>query len=171
MIRISKIWSINKRGVRHTNTNEVRFYLHNYDKLKNEIKALSDSLKEYRLMDGVGAQILTGMPTAHNNASVIESTVAGREEYVRNLENEIDSKMRILNAINSVYFYLKEPARTIIEMRYFLLRNPNDIRSIKYNWKEIAEEVQYSEDYCKEIDGRVIRRIQDKLINTHFSPI
>jgi hypothetical protein len=146
------------------NTNEIRFYLHNYNKLKNEIQALSDSLKEYRLMDGMKASIITDMPICHSGASAVESLVDKRLEYVSELEAEIDSKMRILNAINAVYFYLKEPARTIIEMRYFLLRNPNDIRRQKYNWQEIAAETNYTEVYCKKIDGKVILNIQLKLM-------
>jgi DNA-directed RNA polymerase specialized sigma subunit len=146
------------------NTNEIRFYLHNYEKLKNEIQALSDSLKEYRLMDGIKAKIITNMPICHSGESMVESIVVNRLDYVTGLEDEIDSKMRILNAINGVYFYLKEPARTIIEMRYFLQRKSEDVRKIKYNWQEIADEVNYTEIYCKKIDGRVILKIQNKLM-------
>jgi len=144
-------------------TNEIRFYLHSYGKLKSEIQALSDSLREYRLMDGVKPKVITNMPICHSETSVIESIVINRFDYIADLEKEIDSKMRVLNAINSVYFYLKEPARTIIEMRYFLLRNPKDVRQIKYNWQEIAIEVNYSEDRVKHIDCEVIRRMQQKI--------
>lgn len=146
------------------NTNEIRFYLHSYDKLKDEIQSLSDSLKEYRLMDGVKPKIITDMPIYHSETSIVESVIINRLDYISELETKIDSKMRVLNAINTVYFYLKEPTRTIIEMRYFLLRNPKDIRRQKYNWQEIAAEVNYTEIYCKKIDGRVISRIQLKLL-------
>jgi hypothetical protein len=115
-------------------------------------------------MDGVKPKVITGMPICHSETSVVESLVANRMDYVTGLEKKIDGKMRILNAINSVYFYLKEPARTIIEMRYFLLRNPNDIRRQKYNWQEIADEIGYTEIYCKKIDGKVIFNIQLKLL-------
>jgi hypothetical protein len=146
-------------------TNEIRFYLHSYDKFKSEIQALSGSLREYRLMDGVKAKIITNMPICHSGESVVESIIFNRFDYVISLENEIDSKMRLLNAINSVYFYLKEPARTIIEMRYFISPMINDVRRPKYNWREIAAEIDKSEDYCKEIDCKVIRKIQNKLFD------
>lgn len=146
------------------NTNEVRFYLHNYEKLKSEIQVLSDSLKEYRLMDGVKSKQITDMPICHSGTSVIESIVVNRFDYIKDLEEEIDSKMRVLNAINAVYFYLKEPARSIIEMRYFLYKNPGDVRREKYNWQEIADIINYSLDYCMEIDGKVIRKIQYKML-------
>ena len=144
-------------------TNEIRFYLHNYDKLKSEIQALSESLKEYRLMDGVKPKIITDMPICHTGESIVESLIVKRLDYVSGLEAEIDSKMRVLNAINAVYFYLKEPIRTIIEMRYFLLRNPDDVRRQKYNWQEIAEEVHYSEQSCRRIDQKVVTQILSKL--------
>jgi hypothetical protein len=145
------------------NTNEIRFYLHNYEKLKKEISALSDSLKEYRLMDGVKPRVITDMP--RGNAATLEDAILNRLEYISGLETEIDGKMRILNAINGVYFYLKEPARTIIEMRYFLLRNPNDVRRQKYNWQEIAAEVNYSEQSCRRVDQKVVLKIMNKLCN------
>jgi len=145
------------------NTNEIRFYLHNYEKLKKEIQALSDSLREYRLMDGIRPKVINGMPISHSENSIVETVVINRFDYIKDLENEIDGKMRILNAINAVYFYLKEPARSIIEMRYFLLRNPDDIREQKYNWQDIADEVNYSEQHCKNIDCEVIRRIQIRM--------
>ena len=147
------------------NTNEIRFYLHNYEKLKSEIQVLSDSLKEYRLMDGVKSQQITDMPICHSGTSVIESIVVNRFDYIKDLEEEIDSKMRVLNAINAVYFYLKEPARSIIEMRYFLYKNPGDVRHEKYNWQEIAEHMGYSENHCMKIDWKVINKIQYKMLN------
>lgn len=145
-------------------TNEIRFYLHSYDKLKSEIQALSDSLREYRLMDGVKAKVITDMPMCHSGVSVVESVVDKRIEYISDLETEIDSKMRILNAINSVYFYLKDPARSIIEMRYFITPMVNDVRRPKYNWEHIANEVGRTENHCKKIDCRVVRQIQEKIL-------
>lgn len=115
-------------------------------------------------MDGVRAQTITDMPTSHNTVSVIEDIVCNRDEYVTKLEAEIDSKMRVLNAINSVYFYLKEPARSVIELRYFVVSNPRDIRRKKYNWQEIAEKLNYSEFRVKQIDCQIIRQILYKFM-------
>lgn len=153
------------------NTNEIRFYLHNYEKLKDDIRALSDSLREYRLMDGVKPKIITDMPICHSGESTIETVIISRLDYIIKLEGEIDGKMRVLNAINGVYFYLKEPARTILEMRYFITPLINDVRRPKYNWKEIADEVNYSEDWCKEIDCKIVLQILNKMHEkTHVIP-
>ncbi len=148
------------------NCNEIRFYLHNYDRLKKEIENLKESLTEYRKMNisGMKAQVITDMPTTHNNVSQTELMALTRIDYIRDLENEIDSKMRLVRAIESVYFYLQEPARTIFEMRYFISPKPADIRKPNYNWLQIAMEVKYSEDYCKEIDGKVVRKIQERFL-------
>jgi hypothetical protein len=148
-------------------TNEVRWKLHSYYADKERIENLKNDLKEYRLMDGVGAQIITDMPTSHSNSSVVER-MGERIEYIREMENELDRLMRIKRSIDQIYMYLKEPARTIVEMRYFLLHNPNDVRQRKYNWIEIAAEVNYSEAYCKEIDCKVILQIQNKLYELSY---
>lgn len=144
------------------NSNEVRWKLHNYHTDIKKIEQLKEDLKEYRLMDGVGAQVITDMPTCHSNASVVER-ISERQDYMVEMENELDGRMRVKRAIDDIYLYLKEPHRSIIEMRYFLLRNPNDVRQFKFNWLEIAEEVNYSEAYCKEIDSKVILQIQNRI--------
>jgi hypothetical protein len=144
------------------NANEVRWKLHNYHTDIKRIQQLKDDLKEYRLMDGIGAQIISDMPSSHNNTSIVEK-MGDRIDYIRNLENELDSLMRVKRAIDYVYLYLKEPARTIIEMRYFLFPKPEDIRQRKYNWAEIAVETNYSEAYCKEVDCKVVLQIQNKV--------
>jgi len=144
------------------------------------MEQLKSDLKEYRLMDGVKAQVLSKTPICHNGTSSKVEAVLEKEythegdrlelmDYVRALEEKLDSMMRVKRAIDSVYLYLQEPKRTIIEMRYFLLRNTDDIRQSKYNWAEIAAEVSYNEDYCKQIDSKVVLQIQNKLYEiTHF---
>lgn len=148
-------------------TNEVRWKLHSYYADKERIENLKNDLKEYRLMDGIGSQTITDMPVSHSNASIVEKMVV-RIDYIREMENELDGLMRTKRAIDQVYLYLKEPDRSIIEMRYFLLRNSKDVRKMKYNWLEISEEVNYSEAYCKEIDCKVILQIQNKLHNLSY---
>lgn len=157
--------------------NTIRRYMHSYDNLEKEIKHLKESLDEYRKMNisGLGAQVLSDMPKAHKNTSLTEQMAIDRTDYIQLLEEDIDSKMRLYNAINSIYFYLSEPARTIIEMRYFIVPQGRQ----KAKWKEIAIEVLRLEDTkpteqllestiskCTMIDGRVIRRIQNKLLDT-----
>jgi len=143
-------------------TNEVRWKLHNYYTDMKKIEQLKDDLKEYRLMDGIGAQVINDMPTSHSTSSSVEKA-GDRVDYVREMENELDRFMRIKRAIDDIYGYLKEPHRTIIEMRYFIMPKPLDIRQQKFNWQEIADEVKYSEAYCKEIDCNVVLQIQNRL--------
>jgi hypothetical protein len=146
------------------NTNEIRFYLHNYDNLKREVKHLQESLDQYRRMDisGIKAQVITDMPLTHSNTSKTENMALTRVDYIADLEEEIDSKMRLIRAVNSVYFYLEEPKLTIFEMRYFITPMENDIRKPKYSWKVIADEVGQTEETCRQIDCRIIRTIQQK---------
>lgn len=143
------------------NTNEVRWKLHNYHTDSKKINELKLDLKEYRLMDGVKAQVLSNMPRGESIDA--DDKVISRIEYIRELENELDQLMRIKRAIDSIYLYLKDPQLSIIEMRYFITPEINDIRQRKYNWKEIAEETKYTEAYCKEIDGQVVLQIQSKI--------
>jgi DNA-directed RNA polymerase specialized sigma subunit len=113
-------------------------------------------------VSGIKAQVITGMPTSHSSTSQVEEMAMKRVLYIKDLEEEIDSKMRLYNAINSIYFYLKEPARQIIELRYITV----PIGRRKYNWQEIAEMVGYSEKVCYNIDGKIIRSIQRKLLDS-----
>lgn len=145
------------------NANEIRWNLHNYDKLKDEIKALKGDIATYRLMDGVRPKIITDMPTIHSTESAIEKII-DRLDYVESLKNELDQNIRLLRAINSIYFRLEEPKRTIIEMRYFITPMKDDVRQRKYNWAEIAEEVGYTEQYCREIDCKIILQISNKIL-------
>jgi hypothetical protein len=100
------------------------------------------------------------MPICHSNTSKTELMASTRVDYIQDLENEIDSKMRLLNAINSVYFYLQEPKRSIFEMRYLIV----PIGKPKAGWKQISEEVNMAEDYCRKIDCRIVLDIQTRYI-------
>lgn len=146
------------------NTNTIRWHLHNYDKIKKDIQDISDMLKEYRLMDGVRSKIITDVPTCRSEASIVETLAENRMDYTKEQEAILDGKLRMIRAINSVYFYLTEPSRTILEMRYFITPMKNDVRRPKYNWVQIATEVMYSENYCKEIDCKTVRKIQEAYI-------
>jgi DNA-directed RNA polymerase specialized sigma subunit len=144
------------------NTNEIRFYLHNYENLVKEIHHLQNQLAEYRKMNisGIKAQVISDMPVCHSNNSRTEQMACTRVDYIQDLESEIDSKMRIERAINSVYLYLQEPARSIIELRYFVQEQGKR----KANWWEIANIVHLSEVRCKQIDMEIVKKIQFKII-------
>ncbi|HEY5585693.1 MAG TPA: hypothetical protein VIK78_14555 [Ruminiclostridium sp.] len=161
------------------NSLTVRWKLHNYYNDLKMIEQLKDDLKEYRLMDGVKALVVTDMPGCHSTTSKVESVLTENykykneelelPEYIKSLENELDSLMRIKRAIDNVYLYLREPARTIIEMRYFITPQPLDVRQRKYNWAEIGDEIHMSEDRCKHIDCDVIRQIQNKTLDSRHT--
>jgi len=148
------------------NTNTIRYYLHDYENLKKEVKNLQEALDTYKKMNisGLKATVITDEPKTHNNVSKTEIMALTRIEYIADLENKLDEKMRLLIAINSVYYYLREPARSIIEMRYFISPMKNDIRRPKYNWCEISIEVDLNEDYCRALDCNIIKKIQEKLL-------
>lgn len=152
----------------------VRWHLHNYHSNKDMIIRLKSELVEYRLMDGVKAQIITGMPISYSPQSKIELVLTTEYDYkgnmyelfdyIKQLEAELDKLMRIDLAITKIYATLKEPARSIIEMRYFIKPQTQDVRQRKYNWQEIANEVERTELNCRKIDCRVVRQIQVKIL-------
>lgn len=146
--------------------NEIRYYMHGYQFLDKEIQHLKESLEEYRKMNisGIGAQKLSDMPIHHENRSRVEDIAIERVMNITDLEEELDAKLRLRKAIESVYFYLHEPQRSIIEMRYFII--PQGKR--KANWQEIAEEVSLSEIGCKKLDGKIVREIQLRLMESQY---
>lgn len=142
------------------NTNEIRFYLHNYDNLKEEVKNLQDALDQYRRMDisGIKAQVITDMPICHSSTSKTELMALTRVEYTAGLMDELDHKMRLLLSINSIIFYIPEDQKEIIRWRYLEI----PIGRAKYNWVEIGDRVHKSEERCKHIDCDIILKIQLK---------
>jgi hypothetical protein len=84
-------------------------------------------------------------------------------EYIAKLDLELNRLTSINREIESVFTHLKEPIRSIIEMRYFITPQPNDVRQRKYNWAEIAVEVGKTECNCWKIDERIIRIIQGRI--------
>jgi hypothetical protein len=166
-------------------TNEIRMYLHSYRFLDKEIQHLSNALDQYRKMgvsDNIkekyakhplGAQVITDDPVHHSNVSKTESLAMSRLEYIEDLEEELDGKMRLRKAIEDVYFYLHDPALSILEMRYFMIPQGRP----KYSWREIAmdvygaktrDEIEKAEKACWKLDGKIVKDIQLKLMDSYY---
>jgi len=112
-------------------------------------------------ISGLKAQQISDMPHgSKDNESITERMAVTRLDYISDLENELDSKMRLLMAIDSVILYLNPVEKEIIRLRYLEI----PIGKPKANWSQIAQALNYSEDYCKEVDCRIIREIQEKLL-------
>jgi DNA-directed RNA polymerase sigma subunit (sigma70/sigma32) len=146
-----------KKGM---DASKVRQELYNYFANKEIIKNMAWQLDEYRKMDNLKANVITDMPTGTSNSSYI---IENRIEYIRLMQIDYDEMMRIDRCIESVISLLRGNWQTIIEMRYFITPIINDVRQRHYTWAEIANEIKYNEDYCREIDRRIIQKIQNKI--------
>ena len=145
--------------------NEIRLYLYHFENLKKDIDSLQAELDIHNKNDAstIKAQMITDMPIGRNAPdqkgeiwnSQTEKAAIKRAEYTLSLTDDIESKLKIIRAVQSIYFYLKEPKRSIFEMRYFIKEEPP--------WKIISKEVNETEGNCKRIDGRIIKTIQKKL--------
>jgi hypothetical protein len=154
-------------------SNEVRWNLYNFYVNKLKIGKLKSELEEYRLFDGVKAQVISKTPICRTGESKQESVLFSEYrykgeclnlmEYIAKLDLELNRLTSINREIESVFTHLKEPIRSIIEMRYFITPQPNDVRQRKYNWAEIAVEVGKTECNCWKIDERIIRIIQGRI--------
>jgi len=144
-------------------TNEIRSYLHHFDNLQLEVKNLQESLRVYKEMDedGVKAQVITDMPICHSGPSKVEELACRRVEEAEKIKVKIDKGLRLINAVNSVYFYMQEPKRSIFEMRYFI----TPIGQPKLSWYQISREVIEPVENCRQIDTRILSQIQSKLNN------
>jgi hypothetical protein len=151
------------------NSNEIRFYMYNLESLKEEIKNLQEALDIYSRMDisGIKSQVITDMPICHSNTSKTEHMAVTRVDYIQDLKEEIDSKVRLITAIHSVYLYLEPHKKEIIDLRYM----KTYIGRSRPGWKEIADimnkkypELYITEGHCRLIDMRIILRIQNNLL-------
>lgn len=145
------------------NANTIRFYLHSFDNLKIEIEHLKEALQEYRKMDAsaIKAQVITDMPICHAGNSQTEDKALQRVEYIQNLEDEIDSKMRLVRAVESVMFYLRQSEATVMYYRYEY-KEPD---KPKLSWAEVAIKANYDEQCCKNLDRKIIHNIYANLLD------
>jgi hypothetical protein len=145
------------------NTNEIRFYLHNLDNLSIEIEHLKEALKEYRELEitGVKAQVITDMPICHSGESRTEQMALTRVSYIEKLVTDIDSKMRLRRAIESVVLYLKPEEKRIFHLRYEY-KEPD---KPKLGWGDIARKLNYHENHCTKIDCKIVHNIQVNLLD------
>ena len=148
------------------NSHEIRWNLNNYWQNKDKIKQLTDEIEELITNDGVGCQHLTDMPVGSRKHGSVVDKLVDKVDYIRGLESELERLVRVNNAITQIYATLNEINITILELRYFLTSEPMDVRQRKYNWNQIAELLNYSEDGVRKMDQKIVLKIQNKLLST-----
>lgn len=145
------------------NANTIRLYLHSFGNLKIEIEHLKEALEEYRKMDAsaIKAQVITDMPVCHTGESQTENKALKRLEYVQDLEDEIDSKMRLVRAVESVMLYLKGKEKDIMYYRY----DYKEYNKPKLSWYEVSLKVRLAEGWCREMDCKIVHNIYANLLD------
>ena len=89
---------------------------------------------------------------------IIKNDKGSLKEPLINLNKQLNKYIRFKNVIDMCLNNLNVTERKVIELRY--------LSKEKLTWKQIANMVGYSEDYCrKEIKTRAINKIIDDLNN------
>ena len=135
----------------------VRYFLYNFDKLKEDIIDLEETLRSYALCE-VAIRIPCMADADGSQFMGIQSSQT-EDEAIRNAERwlkdkrELRFKRRILRAINCVIHFLPDGCTDwlIIRMRYFE----------RAAWGNIANKLSYNTDYLKQRDVKIIHEIID----------
>ena len=142
---------------------EVRYYLHNLDGLKEDIRNIQESIELYRNMDieYTITPILSHLPIHHENDSKVERCVIKRVEYIEQLQRDLMYKHIILDAITSVlnYIHTTSTEYTVIYLRYFDKRKGRSDNSFQY----IAQKLNYTKRRIQSIDEKIISSICKKI--------
>lgn len=136
------------------NTYEIRIYLHNFENLKEEIKNLQEDLAIYEKLekDGLRSSFVSDMPRTSKMGSVIEHQVMGRPIFILKIKEEIDTKMKLRRAIESVVLYLSPKKKEIIELRYFK----------NWSWKQIEDKLNLQ--CVRKIDVEIVNKIYENFL-------
>lgn len=137
-------------------TNEIRYWLHNFEGLKDEIIEIEECLRQYRVMEieTFIVPVLDDMPKGKGKtSSPVENAAISRLTQIERMENRLFYLRTILAAINLVIKAYTDDSNEwrILKMRYF--------DSKKMQWMEIADELGYSEQNVKKIDGILTNKI------------
>ncbi len=142
---------------------EVRYYLHNLDGLKEDIRNIQESIELYRNMDieYTITPILSHLPIHHENDSKVERCVIKRVEYIEQLQRDLMYKHMILDAITSVlnYVHTTSTEYTVMYLRYFDKQKGRSDNS----FKDIAQKLNYTESRVEKIDRKIINNICNKV--------
>jgi len=133
----------------------VRFFLYNFDKLKDDIIDLEETLKSLKLCDVTihipciadadGSQFMGAQGSQTENEAIRNA-----ERWLK-YKKELSFKRRMLRAINCVIHFLPDECTDwhIIRMRYFK----------RVSWAVIAHKLNYDEGYLKNRDFKIIYEI------------
>lgn len=140
---------------------EARLY--NYNNLVMRIELLKcdirDIEREYIGCKGINYGETTGSSNAFN--SVVENEVLDKEKKINYLNRELNKLLAIQRRNDGAIKSLRDKERKLVELRYL------DNRSL--SWEEIAEELGYSEDYCrKDLRYRAIKVISDIIFHNPY---
>ncbi|SHE61804.1 siderophore-interacting protein [Clostridium fallax] len=125
--------------------------LYNYIDIKTEIKNTEIDIQElkaeYEGVSGISYEERS-TPTNKFNSSV-ENELLRKENLIKKLIREKDSKQRLINKIDNALEPLDEIERKIIEYRC--------IRG--YGWTKVGVMLNMDGDYCGRIKRKVINKI------------
>lgn len=89
---------------------------------------------------------------------IVKNDEYSKDDELIKLNKDLNKYIRFKNAIDMCLKNLNRTERKVIELRY--------LSKEELTWKQIANAVGYSEDYCrKEIKFRAINKIIDDLNN------
>ena len=137
------------------NAKTVRWFLYNFDRLKDDILNLEETLRSLKLCE-IDFHIpciadSDGSQHSISESSSVERQVVELDERTLKYKRELLFKRRLLRAINCVIYYMPDDGLDwkIIKMRYLG----------KIKWDNIAVKLNYSEAYLKERDQFLINEI------------
>ncbi len=133
---------------------EVRYWLYNLEGLKEEISIDEEELRRLQELDipEYTTTSLDGMPRSRGNTSrPVETVVVHRVSCFESIKKRILTNRLLLLAINHVIMELNETEFKMFNLKY--------VKKPKPTMYEIAKSLNYSIDYCKKIDTRIVKDI------------
>lgn len=140
--------------------NEIRYYLHNLDGLKADIRLTIDQISTFKQMDNEYIKLPVfqdgSKSTANGISNVVEMTVLKRVEHVERLQQHLSKKIIILDCLQKTLCYLDQAQQQVIHLKYFDKR----IGRQNNTYESIAKVLNYSVRQVQQIESDVIDFIQ-----------
>jgi len=140
---------------------ETRYYLHNWEALKEDIQILQSDIDSYKKMDISSIKIsrVTDMPrSASTETSSLETLVLDRLTHIMRLENELLYLKMMHRSIQSTINKLNTREAKIIHMRYL----DRETGKRQPTYEMISRKVHLCISYIKHIDNRICEKIQER---------
>ena len=147
--------------------NTIRYYLHTYKGIQEQIAEITENLNTYRIMNiedfifPCTGQAVETQRYKHNAVSEVEQISIPRLDYIRKQEQELFRLTTIRSAINAVILQYDEKSNEwqILKLRYF----EKDRKGRSRTWYRIADMLGYSEQHVKRIDSEICGAIAREL--------